>query len=128
MKKNNTYLGIDWGEKRIGLAIGHGETRTAVPLKVCGSIEDVLRVLENEMIDEIVIGEPRSNISDKYQVSEEFSVFLEKLKDESGLPVILANEFLSSKAADALEGTKKNKASRDEIAAMLILQSYLDKR
>jgi len=34
---------------------------------------------------------------------------------------------LSSKAADALPGDKKTKAGRDEIAAMLILQSYLDK-
>jgi RNase H-fold protein (predicted Holliday junction resolvase) len=40
----------------------------------------------------------------------------------------MVNEFLSSKTADSLAGTKKEKASRDSLAAMLILQSYLDKQ
>ena len=57
---------------------------------------------------------------------EKYNKFIEELKSKISLPIKTVDERLSSKAADALVGDKKTKASRDEIAAMLILQSYLD--
>ena len=49
------------------------------------------------------------------------------MKNKIGVPIELVDERLSSKAADALVGSKKTKAPRDMLAAMLILQTYLDK-
>jgi RNase H-fold protein (predicted Holliday junction resolvase) len=52
--------------------------------------------------------------------------FVEQLKAKGGKPVNFLDERLSSLAADALSGEKKEKAERDEIAATIILQDYLD--
>jgi len=58
---------------------------------------------------------------------DKYLFFLEELRAEVDLPVKAFDERLSSKAADALSGDKKTKASRDAVAAMLILQSFFDR-
>jgi len=122
------YLGIDWGEKRIGLALGDSETKIATPFKTVGNVDEVARVVENEQIDVIIVGKPYQIFNFQFLISEQVKNFLNELKSKVNVPVKLVDERLSSKAADALPGDKKTKSSRDEIAAMLILQSYLDKK
>jgi putative Holliday junction resolvase len=122
-----TYLGVDWGEARIGLAIGDTDTRTAVPLGAVASLQDVLARAEADAVDAIVIGAPRSLRGDE-AYTRQYRDFVEALTIASTRPVIAVDERLSSAAADALAGGKKDKADRDSVAAMLILQSYLDKR
>ncbi|MBU0880048.1 Holliday junction resolvase RuvX [Patescibacteria group bacterium] len=127
-KLEKKYLGIDWGEKRIGLAIGDSETKIALPFKTVENIEAVLQVINDEKIDAVIIGEPLSIVNYKLQITnEKYNKFIKDLKDKSNLQIELIDERLSSKAADALAGDKKVKAKRDEVAAMLILQLYLDK-
>ena len=121
------YLGIDWGEKRIGLALADSETKIATPFKTVGKVEDVARVVESEQVDAVVVGKPCQISNFQFPIFKKFKKFISDLKSKISAPVELVDERLSSKAADALVGTKKTKASRDEIAAMLILQSYLDK-
>ena len=120
------YLGIDWGEKRIGLATGDSETRVAVPYQVVSDINELLSVIKREKADLLVVGEPVA-LSGLAPKQRSFTDFVEQLKKMTGLPVELMDERLSSKAADALMGGKKTKAPRDAVAAMLILQGYLDK-
>ena len=127
---NNTlekkYLGIDWGEKRIGLAVGDSETKIAIPFKTVKNIEEVLQVIVDEEINIIIVGKPLSIVNYKLQITnEKYNKFIKDLKDKSNLQIELIDERLSSKAADALIGDKKVKAKRDEVAAMLILQLYL---
>lgn len=121
------YLGIDWGEKRIGLALGDSETKIATPFKTVAGIDELLELIKEEEIEVVVLGKPVSILNSEFPISEKFKNFLNELKENLNIPIELVDERLSSKAADALEGSKKTKASRDEIAAMLILQSYLDK-
>lgn len=121
------YLGIDWGEKRIGLALGDSETRIATPFKVVAGMSDIFPIIKEEEIDIIVIGKPYSISNSKFKISKEFSYFLNTLKEKTGVQIFTVDERLTSKAADALVGNKKTKAARDSIAAMLILQSYLDR-
>ncbi|MBU0897878.1 Holliday junction resolvase RuvX, partial [Patescibacteria group bacterium] len=64
-KLEKKYLGIDWGEKRIGLAIGDSETKIALPFKTVENIEAVLQVINDEKIDAVIIGEPLSIINYK---------------------------------------------------------------
>ena len=120
------YLGVDLGEKRIGLALGDSETKIATPLKVVAALDDVLAAVREEGADILVVGSPVS-LAGRMPDRATYIDFLKTLKDKSGLPVELADERLSSKAVDALSGSKKTKASRDALAAMLILQGYLDK-
>jgi len=121
------YLGIDWGEKRIGLALADAETRMALPFKTVANFKELLSVIEDEEISEIVIGQPLKMRGGNLPLSSEFSNFLNLLKKNVGVPIVLLDERLSSKAADALPGNKSEKHGRDEVAAMLILQDYLDK-
>ena len=132
------YLGIDWGEKRIGLALGDGETKLATPFKVAGGLEEILQVIKDEGVEAIVIGKPLSISNFQFPISKQFENFLNDLKKKAGVRVITMDERLSSKAADALAGTKKTnppsprlrraRAPRDAVAAMLILQGYFDKK
>ena len=119
------YLGIDWGEKRIGLAMADEETRLALPFKTVASLADLLQVIKEEEIDEIIIGSPRKMNGDAAN-NPVWLNFVEQLKEKSGKKLNFLDERLSSLAADALSGEKKDKAERDEIAATLILQDYLD--
>lgn len=130
------YLGIDWGEKRIGLALADSEIKIATPFKVVGDIDELVRVVEDEQIDTIVLGKPYQISNFKFPISKQFEKFFKIIKQKVNLPIEMVDERLSSKAADALAGdTKTNpplprlrraRASRDAVAAMLILQTYLD--
>jgi len=121
------YMGVDYGEKRIGLALGDSETKVAIPFKVVENINDIMKIIEEEEVDEIIIGEPLKMSGADLKLSNDFLVFLEKLKKKVNITVRTVDERLTSKAADSLGKGKKNKASRDAVAAMLILQTYLDK-
>ena len=124
MKK---YLGIDWGEKRIGLALAEEEMKLATPFKTVANMAELLAVVVEEKIDIIVVGSPRKMNGEKAD-NPKWLDFVARLEKKASLPVVLLDERLSSLAADALPGTKKTKAGRDEIAATIILQGYLDKQ
>lgn len=128
MKKDfKKYLGIDWGEKRIGLSIADGETKIAIPYKVAKDIEEISKIIKTEGINEIIVGLP-TKLNNKPGKNVELTRnFISGLKKTTALPVVEIDERLTSKGADALCGDKKTKASRDAIAAMLILQTFLDK-
>ena len=124
--KLEKYLGIDWGQKRIGLALADSETKLATPFKVVKNLSEVLDIIEKEGINEIILGLPLKMKNTKSETQAEFRNFKNNLKAKVNLPVLEVDERLSSKAADALSKDKKAKALRDALAAMLILQSYLD--
>ncbi|MCK5211607.1 Holliday junction resolvase RuvX [Candidatus Parcubacteria bacterium] len=124
--ENKKYLGLDWGEARIGLAIGESESKTAVPLDTVLTFEEVFQIIKDEEIDELVVGQPVKMSGDKINLNKEYIGFVEILKNKINIPIHFVDERLTSKAADSLAGDKKTKAGRDAIAAMLILQSYLD--
>ena len=118
------YLGIDWGEKRIGLALADEETCIALPFKTVATLAEILALIKEEEIDEIVLGSPKK-MSGEAANNPLWLNFVEQLKT-SGRPIHFLDERLSSLAADALGGEAKEKAERDEIAATIILQDYLD--
>lgn len=124
--QNNKYLGIDWGEKRIGLALGDSETKMAGPFKVVSSLKEVVESVNKEKIDFVVIGQPFKMRGVEHELGKAFTDFFESLKRKCPVPVFTVDERLSSLAADSLVGTKKTKASRDAVSAMIILQSYFD--
>jgi len=121
------YLGIDWGEKRIGLAIADEETGFALPLGTVSDLAGVLQTITAEEITKIILGRPYQMASLEHDISPAFLKFADLLAAQTNIPVIQIDERLSSLAADAMGGPKKMRAGRDEIAATLILQSYLEK-
>ena len=122
-------LGIDYGDKKIGLAIANGPL--ADPLKVLHykkiqtAIKEIAKITREEKIEKIIIGISSGQIAYK---SKKFASILEQ---ETNLPVELVDETLSTQDAQnmAIQSgmkKKKRKALEDAFAATLILQSYLD--
>lgn len=124
-------LGVDWGEVRIGLAIGNAEHKMALPFDVVANTSGVIgtlrRIIDSEQIYRIVIGIPL-RLSGEYSAkARAVEDFIDLLEHHFPLPVIREDERFSSQAADALCAELNGKYSRDAVAAMLILQGYLDK-
>ncbi len=126
MKDIKKYLGIDWGERRIGLAVGDNQSRVATPFRTVAGLEEILTLAQEEDIDILIVGRPVKMSGEDKKLNSEFLKFSEDLQKKSICPVEFVDERLSSKAGDRLVGSKKTKASRDEIAATIILQDYLD--
>ena len=124
-------LGIDYGRKKIGLAIAF--TEIAEPyrviryddLEVLG--EKIKEVIRNENIEEIVVG-----ISEG-EMAEETKKFGEILKEKTRLPLSFADETLSTYDAQRFSqeaGVKRQKRKdfEDAYAATVMLQEYLASR
>ena len=131
-------LAIDFGVKRIGLAIGDSESSIATPFKTIKnngyencSIQ-IAEIVKEWSISRIIIGMP--NIYDKQEINKKIKNFGKILKNKLNLDVIFYNEDYSSNQAQAdlamqmKAGRKKkiNKEEIDRIAAALILQSYFE--
>lgn len=123
---NEQCLGIDWGTKHIGLALGNSETKLATPLGSVGSLEEILSMAKKEEIERLVIGVPFHSSSEERALNSDFKVFLKALESQSGLPISRVDERFTSQAADTLGASNKRDGERDAIAAMIILQSYFD--
>jgi len=120
-------LGIDYGSKRVGLAISDPSCKFALPLSVIENDQDLVTkvgkiALDNE-VKKIVLGESKDykgQPNDIFIKSLEFKESLEKM----GYTVHFEPEFMTSVQAERLQG--KNEMT-DASAAAIILQSYLNK-
>lgn len=128
------YLGIDYGDSHIGIALGDDETTTALPLETTPN-EGPLKfsaylsgVIAREGIGAIVVGVPvmGNQYGEQKKVIEKA---IERLTESLSIPVYTADESFSSREARTLLSDRSPSPSSDEhaIAAMLILQSYLDR-
>ncbi len=123
---NELCFGIDWGTKRIGLALGSTETKLASPLGFVASLEAVLDMAKKEKIDRLVLGIPFQATNSQVEINPDFKAFLEALEVKSGLPISQVDERFSSQLADKLGANDNRSGERDAIAAMIILQTYFD--
>lgn len=137
-------LGVDFGERRIGLAISDVSGTLASPVRAIdrrGSTNDavtlVLNVIDemtrDEPIDLIVVGLPRRLNGDDNTQTPHVRAFAAALSARSGLTVDLQDERLSSREAEerlALreKDWRKRKTRLDAASAAIVLQDYLDAR
>jgi len=131
-------LGIDLGEKRIGISISDelGITAQGLPtINVINEIEDlknIKEIIEKYGVERIVLGFPKNMNGSIGKQAQKAISFAEKLKSSFQLPVELEDERLStSKAEKFLISTdrsrKKRKKVIDKMSAVIILQSFLDR-
>ncbi|MCK4548459.1 MAG: Holliday junction resolvase RuvX [Candidatus Eisenbacteria sp.] len=129
-------LGIDYGTKRIGLALSDELGLTARPYDTIAAVswkQAVRRigdVVAGEDVEEIVLGDPISLKGHQGTLTGEVHRFRQFLEDNLRVPVVLWDERLSSRAADRIlrEVGGGAKGTRDRVAAAWILQGYLDRR
>jgi putative Holliday junction resolvase len=126
------YLGIDPGDKKIGLAIADSEIKIASPYKILinnkNIILDIKNICSNEGIDSIIIGVPISLMGNQSKQTKNVLNFITKLRESIEIKIIEQDEQLTSQYAQRLLRETNAKKFDDDVAAMLILQSYLDKQ
>jgi putative Holliday junction resolvase len=96
------YLGIDYGKKRIGLAISDSQALVAMPLGIFENNEDFIenlkKIIKKENIEEVVLGESINLNGNKNLIQKDISIFADKLEN-FGLKVKFVNEVFSSMAS-----------------------------
>ena len=134
------YLGFDFGLKRIGIATGNSATATAMPATTapnhCGTPHwDTIDQLVKEWQPKaLVCGNPLHMDETEQEIAQHARGFARMLKRRYNLPVFLADERLSSVAAEATlrearrAGLKKRttKQDVDKIAAAILLEQWLE--
>lgn len=131
-------IGLDLGSVTCGIAVSDGLGMYAHPLKTLsfeGNLLDLINpikeIINKEKISNIALGDPKmmnNDIGERAQISRDFKVILEK---EFSLPVVLIDERLTSLAANKQlisqdVSRKKRKKVIDQLAAVHILQTFLD--
>ena len=131
-------IGIDYGTKRIGLAVGDVERRLASPLSTVGAQGDVaaqaqavLQYADAYDVDAFVVGLPLNMDDTEGPQAKTTRRFGDQLARIAAAPVHYWDERLSTFAADELLDTAdlsraKRKSLQDAIAAQVILQGFLD--
>lgn len=130
-------LGLDVGDKNIGVAIsdGLGWTAQGLPnIKVQGQGQVSIalgEIIKENQITEVVVGMPLNMNGTSGPAAQKVANFIEELKKQISIPIKIWDERLSSLQAEKIMiaadlSRKKRKKRIDRLAAQLILQSYLD--
>lgn len=137
MSERRRVLGVDYGSVRIGLAICDPDRKIASPhttytRRKPAQDADFFRLLiEEEQIGQLVVGLPIHLSGREGQKAVEARAFGQWLAEATKLPVVFWDERFTTKEAEfALWSAglthKRRKARRDQLAAQILLQAYLD--
>lgn len=129
INKQQTFIGLDIGESRIGVARIHSEVRISEPLDLIDAKSENVFSLINNVIDEyqasgVVVGLPRGLDGQETSQTEYCRNFAHQLSSKIKIPVYMIDEAGTSKAAD--ERMQNNtKFSRDSVAAAILLEDFV---
>jgi len=131
------YVGVDYGEKRVGLAKADSETFFVSPYRVFRFEDDFEMDMEHLAIiikgeaDHIIVGLPLTREGTEGPMAKKVREFAEDLQHRTDLPVHFQDERLTTREnAGLLQGmrTEERKKLIDALAAASILQTWLDKK
>jgi len=134
---NTRRLGLDVGDRKIGVALSDPEGILASPLTIIRRSDNqadmaaLIEIIIGHQVGQIVVGLPRSMDGSLGIQAEKVIAFKEELSRHTDVPIDFRDERLSTVSARRLlrMGRKtKGKIEDDAIAAAVILQSYLDER
>lgn len=134
-------LGIDFGEKRIGLAISDPDGALAVPLTTLArqndkaAIREIVALARREGVGRLVLGEPRNVDGTRGEAADRVRRFGERLAtqaDRAGMTLEWVEETLTTVAAaerlrEAGVDPRRDPARLDAVAAQILLQEALDR-
>lgn len=124
------FLGIDYGSKKIGLAISDEEASFAFPLLILKNvskedpIEKIFEIIKEKNIEGIVIGESLNLKGEENKILKDAKHFAEMLKEKCGKEIYFEKEWLSTLEARRFQ----DRHDADDSAAAIILQRFLDKK
>jgi len=119
-------LGVDYGDKRVGLAITHRSVRLPKPFATLPNSEtllaDLQKIIQDEQVGLVVVGLPRGMDGGYTEQTRKAEAFAESLRQAVNVPVELADETLTSVDAESYGASKQ---TVDAVAAAIILERYL---
>lgn len=129
-------LGIDLGDKRVGLALSDEDGSFASPLQVLertgdrALLADVARIVKEREVGAIVVGLPLHMDGHEGAEAARARTFAARLAEKTKRPVELWDERWSTVAAERAmrEGGGRRKGPNDHVAAALLLQAFLDSK
>ncbi|MFB0559572.1 MAG: Holliday junction resolvase RuvX [Dehalococcoidales bacterium] len=130
-------LGLDIGDRRIGVALSDPQGILASPFTIINckeeslDIEAIIDIVNQQQVKQIVVGLPRSMDGSLGKQAEKVKAFTQILSNHTEVPVEFRDERLTTVSAKRLRQAVNRKKTRekvrdDAIAAALILQGYLD--
>ncbi|HEY5640327.1 MAG TPA: Holliday junction resolvase RuvX [Dehalococcoidia bacterium] len=128
-------IGIDFGEKRIGVAAGDDRTRLAVPIDTVEShgdpVAEIAEIAAEQGAEALVIGLPLSLTGAEGPQAARVREVADALSERLTIPVHTHDERLTTTQAQRLPGglprkSKSGATSRDAVAACIMLQAYMD--
>ncbi len=130
-------LAVDHGEKRIGLALSDPTATIASPLKVIEhssrlmDAAQIANIAEENKVGLIVIGQSFDEEGNPNLAGRRAAKFADALKEQTQIPIVLWDESFSTQDARAARielgvSRKKRSGHQDVLAAVVILQSYLE--
>ncbi|MDP3645706.1 MAG: Holliday junction resolvase RuvX [bacterium] len=124
------YLGIDYGSKRIGIAVSDAEGKIAFPRMTVGNnvkfLSTITQIIKEENIEHIIIGDTLTLSGRANPVTETLEKMIERISRMTNLPVTRAREAGSSGAV--AEHAPRGEKHNDAAAAAFILQRFFDMR
>ncbi len=136
-------MGIDHGDRRIGVAISDDSKTLARPLtvidtaRVAEPLDEVVRLIEQARAEEgsldlIVVGLPRRLDGAPHERAGRVTDFVRQLQHRTSIPIVTEDERLSSREAESRlavfrKSWRERKALLDAASAAVILQDYLDR-
>lgn len=121
------YIGIDYGSKRIGIALSDSSGRMAFPHSIVlnrkSAQDEILALIKKESVGAIVTGDSRDKNGLQNLIMLDARPFCDLLAEKAGLPIYYRLEAYTSVQAAHIQG---DNAMNDASAAAIILQSYLD--
>lgn len=122
------YIGIDYGRKRVGIAVSDEGGKFALPHAVWENGPDLIKNIKKlcleKVADGIVIGESRDLDGRENEILKDIMFLKEELEAELSIPIYLQPEFYTTVEAGRIQGENK---MQDASAAALILKSYLER-
>lgn len=132
----STYLGLDYGERRIGVACSDELHRFSEPLKILDAkspqlLSELSDLISEFNVCELVVGIPKRTGGEIKSEAERVLRFVHSLKKKISCPIVTWDERFTTKIADQIldEANIKQenrKGKRDAVAAAVMLQGYLD--
>jgi len=123
------YIGIDFGTKRVGVALSDERGELAFPRVVIENNRSlgtkIKELCERELVEKMIVGESLGYDQKPNAVMKDIEAFVRDMTEMLGIPIELEPEFMTSAQAEQVRGKH---AMIDASAAAIILQSYLDKQ
>jgi putative holliday junction resolvase len=131
------YISLDIGSKTIGVASSLGQLASSLTTirfehdNLASGLEKLLKQVDFSMCEKIIVGYPTHLSGQPSESSMRVDIFVKHLKDYVSCPILLVDERYSTVEASQLLGElnmnhKKQRKIIDQMAAVMILQRYLD--